>query len=231
MLVLVTRPEPAAHQTAARLAAMGHAALVDPMLRIVPTGAALPQGRFDAVAFTSVNGVKALAASAEFARFAALPAFAVGPRTAREALEAGFAVVTDCDGDAAALAGRLAADLPPGAHVLHPAGEERAADLGGLLEGPRLRVTLAVVYAARPADGLSHAARAALGAGTIGAALHFSPRTVKTLLACAGAARLDGALREVRHLCLSAQVAEPLRACASVAVAAAPNEAALLALL
>jgi uroporphyrinogen-III synthase len=231
MLVLVTRPEPAAHQTAARLEAMGHAALVDPMLRIVPTGAALPQGRFDAVAFTSVNGVKALAAHRDFARLSALPAFAVGPRTAREALQAGFAAVTDCDGDAAALAGRLAADLPAGARVLHPAGEKRAADLGALLEGPGVCVTLAVVYAALPANGLSAAARAALGGGTIGAALHFSPRTVKTLLACANAAKLDGALRGMRHLCLSAQVAAVLGACPSVEIADAPNEDALLALL
>ncbi|MFG1358911.1 uroporphyrinogen-III synthase [Xanthobacter pseudotagetidis] len=231
MLVLVTRPEPAAQQTAARLAAMGHEALVDPMLRIAPTGAALPDGPFEAVAFTSVNGVKALAAHADFARFRGLPAFAVGPRTAREARQAGFPEVTDCDGDAAALAGRLAAALGTGARVLHPAGEDRAADLGALLEGHGLRVALAIVYAAVPADALGPATRAALAAGTIGAALHFSPRTVKTLLACAGDAGLDAALREVRHLCLSAQVAAALGACRSVAVAAAPNEDALLALL
>ena len=231
MRVLVTRPEPAASQTAERLSGMGHAALVDPMLRIAPTGAALPDGRFDAVAFTSVNGVKALAAHPGAGRFAALPAFCVGPRTAQAARQAGFAQVTDCAGDAAALAGRLAAALGAGARVLHPAGEDRAADLGALVAGPGLAVELAIVYAALPADALAEATRAALAEGTIGAALHFSPRTVKTLLACAAAAGLDDRLRQVRHLCLSAQVAAPLGTGGGVEIAAAPNEDALLALL
>lgn len=231
MQVLVTRPEPAAGQTAQRLAALGHAAIVDPMLRIAPTGADLPPGPFDAVAFTSVNGVRAFAAHADSARFAALPAFAVGPRTAAEARAAGFAQVTDCDGDAEALAGRLIAALGSGARVLNPAGEDRAADLGALLAGPGLSVVLAVVYAAVPADALSAPARAALAAGTIGAALHFSPRTVKTLLACARAAGLEDRLASMRHLCLSAQVAAPLVAVGGIEIAAAPNEDALLALL
>lgn len=231
MLVLVTRPEPAASQTAARLKALGHEAIIDPMLRIAPTNVPLPDGAFDAVAFTSVNGVKAFAAHPGFARFRPLPAFAVGSRTAREARNAGFASVTDCEGDAAALAGRLAESLPEGARILNPAGEDRAADLGELLSGPGLKVELAIVYAAVPADALSEEARAALAAGTIAAALHFSHRTVKTLLHCVAAAGLEAQLAPVRQLCLSAQVAGPLGADDKVEVAEAPNEDALLALL
>lgn len=231
MRVLVTRPEPAASQTAARLKAMGHEAVVDPMLRIAPTRAPLPDGPFDAVAFTSINGVKAFAAHSDFPRFSALPAFAVGSRTAREARNVGFASVTDCEGDAAALAGRLAQALGPGARVLNPAGEDRAADLAELLAEPGLKVELAIIYAAEPADALSEEARDALASGTIAAALHFSHRTVKTLLACAAAAGLQGRLAEVRHLCMSAQVGAPLGAGAKVEVAAAPNEDELLALL
>lgn len=231
MLVLVTRPEPAATQTAERLKTMGHDALIDPMLRIAPTNVPLPEGPFDAVAFTSVNGVKAFAAHPEFARFKALPAFAVGSRTAREARGAGFKQVTDCEGDAAALAGRLAADLPEGARVLNPAGEDRAADLAELLSGPGVKVDLAIVYAAVPADALSEETRAALEAGTIAAALHLSHRTVKTLLHCVAAAGLQARLAPVRHLCLSAQVASPFGAGDRIEIAEAPNEDALLALL
>lgn len=231
MHILVTRPEPAASQTAARLVALGHKVTIDPMLRIAPSTAPLPEGPFEAVAFTSINGVKAFAAHPEFSRFSALPAFAVGTRTAREARAAGFANVTDCEGDAAALAGRLASALPEGARVLNPAGEDRAADLAELLEGPGIKVQLAIIYGAVPADALSEEARAALEAGTVTAALHFSHRTVKTLIHCVAAAGLEQRLQAVRQLCISAQVGGPFGPAYKVEVASAPNEDALLALL
>ena len=232
MHVLVTRPLPAAHQTARRLAALGHQVTIDPMLRIVPTGTPLPDRPFDAVAFTSINGVTAFAADPDSRRFLHLPAFAVGPRTAKEARAVGFAHVTDCDGDATALAGRIAAGLPSGARVLNPAGEDRAADLAGLLAAPGISLELAIVYAAEPAEALCEDARAALASGTVTAALHFSQRTVKTLLRCVAAAGLNDTLTGVRELCLSEQVAEPfVRRGLAVEVAAAPNEDALFALL
>lgn len=232
MLVLVTRPLPAANQTAKRLRALGHDVTVDPMLRIAPTTTPLPEGPFDAVAFTSINGVTAFGAHPDGKRFLHLPAFAVGPRTAKEARAIGFTNVTDCDGDASALAGRIGAVLPSGARVLNPAGEDRAADLAGLLAAPGISLDLAIVYAAEPAEALSEDARAALAGGTVKAALHFSQRTVKTLLRCVAAAGLNDALTGVRELCLSEQVAEPfVRKGLAVEVAAAPNEDALFALL
>lgn len=231
MHFLITRPEPAASQTAERLRKLGHEATVDPMLRIAPTTAPLPAGPFDAVAFTSINGVKAFAAHPEGPGLFHLPAFAVGTRTAKEARAVGFSHVTDCAGDADALAGRLAQALPEGARVLNPAGEDRAADLAELLKAPGLELVLTIIYAAEPADALSPEARAALEAGRIDAALHFSQRTVKTLLACVTAAGLGGRLAAVREFCLSEQVGGPLvKAGYPIEAASAPNEDALFAL-
>ncbi len=232
MRILITRPEPAASQTAKRLQGLGHEGFVEPMLRIAYTNAPLPEGAFDAVAFTSINGVQALAAHPEAARVLPLPAFTVGPRTAREARSVGFADVTDCDGNAEALAGRIGAALPAGARILHATGEDRAADLAALLDAPGLKLELAVIYAAPPVEHLSEEARAALAAGTFGAAVHFSSRTVRTLLDCVAAADLNPALVKMRHLCLSQQVGGPLGALGiTPEVAAEPNEDALLALL
>ncbi|WP_454916139.1 uroporphyrinogen-III synthase [Xanthobacter sediminis] len=231
MHFLITRPEPAATQTAERLRQLGHEATVDPMLRIAPTTTPLPEGPFDAVAFTSINGVKAFGAHPEGPSLFHLPAFAVGTRTAKAARAAGFAHVTDCAGDADALAGRLAAALPKGARVLNPAGEDRAADLAELLKAPGLDLVLTIIYAAEPADALSEAARAALEAGRIDAALHFSQRTVKTFLACVAAAGLTRQLQGVREFCLSEQVGGPLaKAGFPIEAAAEPNEDALFAL-
>ncbi|MEP9355366.1 uroporphyrinogen-III synthase [Xanthobacter sp. KR7-65] len=232
MHILVTRPQPAASQTAKRLTALGHEVTVDPMLRIAPLMPELPAGPFDAVAFTSINGVTAFAAHPDARRFFELPAFAVGPRTSKEARAVGFSKVTDCDGDASALAGRIAEALPKGARVLNPAGEDRAADLQALLAAPGIALELVIIYGAAPADALSEEARAALAAGTVTAALHFSQRTVKTLLSCVAAAGLNDALTGVRELCLSEQVAEPfVRAGLAVEVAGQPNEDALFELL
>lgn len=231
MHFLITRPEPAASQTAERLRRLGHEATVDPMLRIAPTSDPLPPGPFDAIAFTSINGVKAFATHPEGPGLFSLPAFAVGSRTAKEARAAGFTHVTDCEGDAEALAGRLAAVLPKGARVLNPAGEDRAADLAELLKAPGLELVLTIIYAAAPADELSPQARSALAAGQINAALHFSQRTVKTLLTCVEKAGLTRQLAGVREFCLSEQVGGPLvRAGYPIEAAAAPNEDALFAL-
>lgn len=232
MRILVTRPGPAAGQTARRLNALGHEAVVDPMLTIRPLEAALPAGPFDALTFTSLNGVAAFAAHPRGAEFYVLPVFAVGGRTAGAARAAGFARVFDCGGEARSLARAIAAGLPPGARVLHPAGADRAADLQHLLAGTGIEVVLSVLYAAVPAPGLGADARAGLAAGTIGAVLHFSRRTAQALLACATSAGLAGDLAKVRHLCLSTQAGAPLAAAGfSIEVAAAPTEAALLELL
>lgn len=232
MHILITRPEPAATETAERLRALGHEVTVDPMLRIVPTGTALPEGPFDAVAFTSINGVKALAAHPAGPALTRLPAYAVGSRTAREAREAGFAAVTDCKGDAPALARALAGTLPAGARVLHVAGEERAADLSELMASPGITVVLAAIYAAVPADTLSEEAKRVIATGAVTAALHFSHRTVQTFLACVAAAGLTDRIAGIRELCISEQVGAPFRkAGIAVEAAAAPNEDALIALL
>ncbi len=231
MRVLVTRPEPGAGETARRLAALGHTVLCDPMLRIVATGAPLPAGRFDALAFTSLNGVRALAEHPERPLLGALPAFAVGTRTAAEARRLGFSDVTDCAGDVIALGARLAA-LAPGSRVLHAAGAERAGDLGGMLAPRGIAVEVAVLYQSLAADALAPEVAQALRAGTLDAAVHFSPRTVAALLHGVAAAGIDGPFLGLRQLCLSQAVAAPLRALgAAVEIATAPNEDALLTLL
>lgn len=201
------------------------------MLRIVPTGAPLPSGRFDALAFSSLNGVRALAAHPAGAELGPLPAFAVGTRTAAEAHRLGFTDVTDCAGDVIALGARLA-DLPAGSRVLHAAGAERAGDLPAALAPHGITVAVAVLYESRPAETLGPEVIEALHAGTLDAALHFSPRTVAALLHGVAAAGVSGPFLALRQLCLSDAVAADLRALgAQVRVAAAPNEDALLTLL
>ena len=97
--VLVTRSEPGASETAQRLAGLGFEPIVEPVFEIEPIeGVTLPA--FDALAFTSANGVRVFA---HLNPRRDAPVFCVGARTADEARAAGFANVTSADGDVSAL--------------------------------------------------------------------------------------------------------------------------------
>ncbi|MDQ0510449.1 uroporphyrinogen-III synthase [Ancylobacter amanitiformis] len=232
MRVLVTRPQPDAQATADRLAAAGHAALLDPLLLVETLAdARLPAGAFDAVALTSVNGARLLGLRPELAALAALPLYAVGRRTAAAA-PAAFGTVHIAGGDGLALAGLLRGRLAPGMRVLHVAGEDRAVDLSAALAPAGIGVDLFVIYRAVAAPRLGATTMAAAREGRIDRAFHFSPRTAATLVARAGEAGLMGPFAQVTHLCFSAKVAAPLVAVGwPTRIAAAPTEEGLFALL
>lgn len=144
--VWVTRAEPGASRTAARLRDMGMEPVVHPLLTVEPLTPPLPDlERFAALAFTSTNGVAA---------FAALtprrdrPVFAVGQTTAQAAQQAGFVAIRSADGDLPALARLIAAELSD-AVLLAPQAETPAGDLAMALEAAGARSIAAqplVVY-------------------------------------------------------------------------------------
>jgi uroporphyrinogen-III synthase len=230
MRIWVARPEPGATRTGARLAALGHHPLVAPVLAVEPTGQGLPEGSFAGLILTSANAVTALTLE-DRARLRALPAFAVGARTAALAREAGFADVREAVGDALSLARLVRASLAEGAHLLHAAGAERKAEPAASLAAAGFSLTVRALYAARVVAGLPDAVAAALSAGDLDAVLHYSRRSAQAAHDLANAAGLGGAFGGLTHYCLSADVAVPLVA-AGVAVhfvAERPGEDALLA--
>src|SRR4051794_39882487 len=133
MLVLVTRPREQAAATSALLVAMGHEALIDPVLEIrrLPLPRRMSLADVAAIAITSANAVPALAGMP-----AGLPVFAVGAATAAAARAAGWNEVHAAAGDGADLARLMRQSLPSTAGVvLHLAGhnvrEGLEAGLGG----------------------------------------------------------------------------------------------------
>ncbi len=220
--IWVTRAEPGAAATALRLRELGFSPFVAPLIGVRPTpGGAIDLGGIAALAFTSANGVAAFAArSAD----RALPVYAVGSATAAAARAAGFARVDSADGDVEALAPFIAARGGLAGAVLHPGPAEAAGDLTGALEHLGVPARRLVVY--ESVDVPPDAATAEAIPGLAAALLH-SPRAARTL-----AAHLAGhPAPALLALCLSARVAEALAGLARVRVAAAPTEAALLALL
>lgn len=234
MRLLVTRPQPQADVTARRLAALGHTPIVAPLVEIVAEETALPLAGVGAVAVTSAAAIRALGtASVDLDALRRLPLFAVGARTAEAARQAGFTDVRTAGGDAAALAGLLAAALPAGSTVLHAAGRDRAVELGPLVAPHDIAVRVAVVYRAEAGSALPPQAVAALADGAVDGILVYSARSAAAVVEAITTAGLDGKLATLRFLALSPAVAAALArgGAADVAVAARPEEAALFDLL
>lgn len=224
MRVWVTRAQPDAAATAARVAARSFEPLVAPLLAAEP----LPDALLDlagvaALAFTSRRGVSAFAAREPGRGW---PVFAVGDATAAAAREAGFGQVLSAGGDVDDLA-RLIAGRPPAGPVLHPGALEPAGDLAGALRSAGLEVRTAALYRTRT---LPPSPEAAGAWPSLQAVLLHSPKAARAL---AEAALPPG---PAAILCLSPAVAAPLLEAsdglaAQVRIAASPDEAALLDLL
>lgn len=213
MRVWVTRAQPAAEATAARLRALGHEPVVAPLLEVRPLpGAVIDLAGVGAVAFTSANGVAAFAA---LSPSRGLPVFAVGEATAAAARAAGFPEVTAGPADVAALAAAIRA-APFEGVLLHPCAAETAGDL------------TAAGVPLRPAPLYETVATAALP-GAVDAVLVHSPKAARALAAVLPPGRAAG----LDVFALSPACAEPLRGLGFHRLEAAqfPNEAALLKLL
>ena len=210
--ILVTRSEPGASETAQRLEALGYAPIVEPLFAIAPIDVVLPA--FDALAFTSANGVRRLAALSS-RRDA--PVFCVGARTAEAAREAGFASVSSADGDVIALCDLILKQLPVG-------------DLSGRLTRAGIAAQFVALFRAEPVTAPGpELARHLRGEPGFAAVLIHSPRAASIL---AGMIASAANPCPIAAAAISSAAAAPLAGLARrIAIASAPNEDAILSLL
>ncbi len=224
--ILVTRPEPGAAETAARLSAMGWRPVLAPALLLTPLARPLPPAR--ALLLTSRAAARAVPVDPR------LPVLAVGAATAAEARARGFIDVAAAEGDAAALADLAARRFDPAeGPLLLAVGQGYGTDLAQALRRRGFRVLRRLAYRALPAPGLPPAARAALAEGGVAAALFYSPRSAACAMQQLRAAGLDAAVTAVEALALSQRVAAVLAAMPwrVIRVAPRPAQDALLGLL
>jgi uroporphyrinogen-III synthase len=227
MRVLVTRSQDDAERTAEKLAARGHDACLAPVTRIVPTGDPMPLDPYDALIVTSAHAEAALA-SLDRMR----PVFAVGERTAEPVQAAGFANVTVAEGDAVSLVRLIRGTQAPGLTLLHVTARHHKEEPAASLRASGYTILQWEAYEAKAVETLPDTAGEALRTGQIAAALHYSRRSADLVIRLAGEAGLASSLLGIPHLCLSADVAAPLRSAgATILVAEEPSEEALLGLL
>jgi uroporphyrinogen-III synthase len=197
-LLLLTRPAEEAGRTAAAAEAEGFATLTAPLLQIEPLSFDVPDGPFEALLFTSARAPALVAERAP--RLRAVPAHAVGGRTAEEVEAAGFALAGVGKDDGTAI---LAAMAGSGARrVLHLAGEATAP----LVVPDGVELVRVPVYSARRVPELPSDARAALAQGRVFATLLFSARTARHFRQLMEEAGLEAGAQRV--VALSGAVAE-----------------------
>lgn len=225
--VALFRSREDADHTAAQLRSRGFDIALAPVLRIVATGAEPPRERFDAVVATSVNAI-VLLAPATRAAIVGLPTYVVGRRAAAAAVEAGLSLALEPAPDVAALSSALGERLAAQSRVLYLAGRDRKATLEEALGAMGASLSVLDTYVAEAREAWSAEETAALKRCAV--ALHYSRRSAALAVALAARAGLAEVLGGMQHLCLSPDVAEPLREAGwpSVACADAPDEARLV---
>lgn len=222
MRVVVTRPQTQADTTAAKLRAMGHTPIAIPLTEI----AALPQksinaGGLDVVTVTSANALRHTKPEL-LQPLEHLPLLAVGDRTADIARQIGFDDVTSAEGDVAALLELLVARTKPGASVLYICGRLRRPDFEVAMTLANRRVTPIETYDTLP---LKLESDQVAKLATADAILLYSQSAAHAL------ASLGPELPQTTLICMSARVAQALRAGLRIVVAEQPTEGSMLAAL
>lgn len=219
--VLVTRSEPGASETAARLRQAGLEPVVESLFAIAPIDVAIPA--YDALAFTSANGVR---------RFAMLsprrdaPVFCVGERTAQEARAIGYQDVWSAGAAAGALGDLIQRNITTNARLLHAGNEDTRGDLAGRMTAAGFQASFLPIFRAVPVEtpGPLLAAHLA-GEAKFDAVMIHSPRAASILAGFAAGTTRQAPLAVAA---ISTAAAEPLSGFADrIEIAAAPDGPAL----
>ncbi len=231
MRLMVTRPEPECAATAARLSALGHEVIAEPLLAIAYNPVDLPEDPA-AIILTSRNGVRALSRWPDHEKWLRRPVFAVGPGTGVAVSDLGFRDVRVAGGDAFSLLALITASFEPEAgQLFYPAPRDRAGPLPDALLSRGYDVFMVEAYRAETRTALSDGAYAALKARDVEGVLLYSRRTARAFLAAVEAAGLRAVLDGLQFFVISEQVAAVVRSSGGrVHVAMRPDEESILAL-
>jgi uroporphyrinogen-III synthase len=230
LAVLVTRPEPGASATAARLSALGFTPLRAPLLRVQTFARSLPAP--ETIRAVLVASKQALPALPDL--YHGLPLYAVGDATAAAASAMGFLHVRSAAGRAEDLAALVIDTLPKdGLPLLLATGLNQGDRLKAILQASGFMVLKEEVYAAHSVTSLPEAMQRHLSSGQKGWILLFSRETALCLARLVRADNLSSGFAHLSLAAISRPVAEAVGALpwAEMRVAEQPTETAVLALL
>jgi uroporphyrinogen-III synthase len=226
MRLIITRPADDANLLKAKLEALGHSAILVPLLQIIPrANVQIPSKNYQLICVTSANAVKHCGASAELKR---IPVLTVGPQSLEAARAAGFKSCEAHGGDVAGLASYVIKNFrTQDGPLLYLAGAQTTADLQAQLAARGFTVDKVVVYdaIAQGTPGIKQALAAAEGV------LLYSPRSARIWVDIVTKSGLETTATAPIYFCLSENVAKMLPPHWQTRLAKTPDEAAMLALL
>jgi uroporphyrinogen-III synthase len=219
--VALFRERQDANASAARLRKLGFAVACLPAIEIRTTPVWPQRSHYDAVIATSDKAFHADGPSDTSS-----PLYVVGARTGRAAEARGWRLALPPARDADELIATLISVLKPEASALYLAGRDRKEVMEAAL-GERFDLEVAEAYAAEARAAWRSAEARALALCV--AALHYSRRSAGLAAALAKTAGAEDCFRELKHICISRDAAEPLQAIGArgVAIAETPDEAGL----
>jgi uroporphyrinogen-III synthase len=219
--VALFRAREDASASAARLRRLGFSVACLPVIEIKTIPVHPQRTHYDAVIATSD---KAFLSDAPLDK--ASPLYVVGARTGRAAEARGWRLASPPAQDAEQLIKTLAGALKPRASVLYLAGRDRKEAIEAAL-WHAYALEIAEAYAAEARESWRPREARALASCVV--ALHYSRRSAGLAAALAKAAGVETPFLELKHVCLSRDVAEPLQAIGAtrVEIAETPDEAGL----
>lgn len=238
MRVLVTRPEHAGHETARRLAAMGHEPVAFSLSRAVHDRVAPEQAlrhHHGPLVISSAEAIRAVAPLlSDDAAPLSRPLFAVGDASAKAAGDAGFRDVRTADGEGESLADLVAEQTMTTAdQILYLAGKPRSPRFENRLAAKGIRIIVCECYRMEAVAWPEAEIEQIFETQPPHAVLFYSAEAVRLFFQLPLPATAQLILKQARFLCLSKNVAvavpeEYQRFCL---VAERSNEGDLLALL
>ena len=202
--------------------------LISPLMAIVPTGEVPDIAKFQAVLFTSVNGVQAFI---DLGGTTNRKCFCVGARTMQVAQAAGLDAIS-ANGAAAELIALVSKGLNPNdGPLLHIRGEHAAGDIAANLTALGFTVEQTVLYRQENCD-LFQATQQALARGEVQGLPLYSPLTARRFAEVL-AKNPDWPTQNLTALCISQNVAAEVEnlLLGRVEIATKPNGAEMLALI
>jgi uroporphyrinogen-III synthase len=218
MRIIITRPEEDAAPLAAKLSALGHVALVMPLIKIVARQKfEIPKRNYQFICLTSANGIRVLN---DVSELQSIPVIAVGPQSMRAAELKKFSTISMQGGDVVGITRYIIENVNPlGGPLLYVSGSETSGDLEGRLKSADYDVDRVITYDAVPVTLTPAATQADV-------VLLYSPRTAKLWRQSIEELSMD--VSHMKHICLSANVAANLPQSWNTRIAAHPTEDAIL---
>jgi uroporphyrinogen-III synthase len=226
MRIILTRPLEDAAPLADKLRKLGHVPIITPLLKIeARQNISVPPKQYQAICLTSANAIRVMGSIDAIEN---IPVFAVGQQSEQMANDKGFVQVSAHGGEVIGLHRFLIGHLKPeDGPLLYLSGAETSGDMQGRLQDSGFVVDRIITYDAVKsslADFTDEIESAE-------AVLLYSPRTAKLWATEIETLKLTYVACRIKHICLSANVAANLPQSWPRAIAAAPTESALLALL